>query len=173
MKISRGQLIAAAGVAVIIPLALVSAETKTQRRLSLRFDAITRVILQNGVQETGGSRSCSKGNQRIVLEGASIELQSGEDPLRPNAWLRATKTSNSLYSFVKVESVGANPFGVVGEQPLGGSGRSEGLKLMKSKAVELCGTGNPNLLSSQLGDAAHPSESLPLGSFGPQGHTNG
>jgi hypothetical protein len=170
MGISRGDIAAAA---VIIPLALASAETKTQHRLSLRFDAITQVILQNGVQETGGSRSCSKGNQRIILEGASIELQSGEDPLRPKAWLRATETSNPLYSFIKVESVGANAFGVVGKQNLVFFERPAHLKRMEKKARELCGTGNPNLLSSQLGDPAHPSESLPLGFFERQGNTIG
>ncbi len=170
MRISIGKIAAAA---VIIPLALASAETKTQYRLFRRFDATTRVILQKGVQGTGGSHSCSKGNQRIISDGTFIQLESGADPSRANAWLRATETSNALYSFIKVESVGANAFGVVGKQNLVFFERPEHLKRMESKAFELCGTGNPNLLSSQLGDPAQPSEFLPLGFFGPQGHTNG
>ena len=169
MGISRRQLMA---VVAIIPLALASAETKTQYRLLRRFDATTRVILQKGVQGTGGSHSCSKGNQRIISDGTFIQLTSGGDSLRPDAWVRATKTSNTLYSVVRVQSVGANAFGVVGEQPLGGSGRSEGLKLMKSKAVELCGTGNPNP-SSQSALPVQSSGSVALGFFEQGGRING
>lgn len=146
-----------------------------QQLLKDQFDATTQVILQKGVQGTGGSYSCSnaEGNQRIISDGRTfIQSESGADSLRADAWGRATKTSNSLYSFVQVESVGVNPFGVVGEQPLGGSGRSEVLKGMEKSARELCGADNPNVLSSQLGGPVQSSGSVALGFLQWQGNTN-
>ena len=176
MGISRSQLMAGvAGVAGVAVLAgggyLLHVR---QQLLKDQFDATTQVILQKGVQGTGGSYSCSnaEGNQRIISDGTFIQFTSGGDSLRPDAWLRATKISNSLYSFVQV-SVGVNPFGVVGEQNLVFFERPAHLKGMEKKARELCGADNPNVLSSQLGGPVQSSGSVALGFLQWQGNTNG